>query len=193
MTAPGRSSGRSVRDFWISCYKDTPLRFLRRGVRSFRKRVGAPLAVALDLQRRTRATARVAPTRYEKRATCISRSGLLVPLTGLEPVRSCPQRILSPRCLPFHHSGITTEIFYHSLIKPSRRARACPRRPAHVIALGGIYGAGGGRHTWAIIQPGRRGHDPALQKPGLPLGRPGGDQNSSAHLFSADAMTASMS
>lgn len=29
----------------------------------------------------------------------------MVPLTGLEPVRSCPQRILSPRCLPFHHSG----------------------------------------------------------------------------------------
>ena len=30
----------------------------------------------------------------------------VVPLTGLEPVRSCPQRILSPRCLPFHHNGI---------------------------------------------------------------------------------------
>ena len=30
----------------------------------------------------------------------------LVPLTGLEPVRSRPQRILSPRCLPFHHSGV---------------------------------------------------------------------------------------
>ena len=25
---------------------------------------------------------------------------LLVPLTGLEPVRGLPQRILSPRCLP---------------------------------------------------------------------------------------------
>ena len=30
----------------------------------------------------------------------------LVPLTGLEPVRSRPQRILSPRCLPFHHNGV---------------------------------------------------------------------------------------
>ena len=29
-----------------------------------------------------------------------------MPLTGLEPVRSCPQRILSPRCLPFHHNGV---------------------------------------------------------------------------------------
>ena len=34
----------------------------------------------------------------------------MVPLTGLEPVRSCPQRILSPRCLPFHHSGVDYRI-----------------------------------------------------------------------------------
>ena len=30
----------------------------------------------------------------------------MVPLTGLEPVRHFCQRILSPRCLPFHHSGM---------------------------------------------------------------------------------------
>ena len=41
----------------------------------------------------------------EKR-TCFCKCVFLVPLTGLEPVRSCPQRILSPRCLPFHHSGV---------------------------------------------------------------------------------------
>ena len=35
----------------------------------------------------------------------------MVPLTGLEPVRSCPQRILSPRCLPFHHNGILIKHF----------------------------------------------------------------------------------
>ena len=29
----------------------------------------------------------------------------LVPEEGLEPSRSCEQRILSPSCLPFHHSG----------------------------------------------------------------------------------------
>ena len=29
----------------------------------------------------------------------------LVPKIGLEPIRSCPRRILSPLCLPFHHSG----------------------------------------------------------------------------------------
>ena len=31
---------------------------------------------------------------------------LLVPVTGLEPVRGCPQGILSPWCLPFHHTGV---------------------------------------------------------------------------------------
>ena len=36
---------------------------------------------------------------------------IMVPLTGLEPVRSCPQRILSPRCLPFHHNGILPGYF----------------------------------------------------------------------------------
>ena len=36
-----------------------------------------------------------------------SRLGLwgVVPVTGLEPVRSCLQGILSPWCLPFHHTG----------------------------------------------------------------------------------------
>ncbi len=29
----------------------------------------------------------------------------LVPLTGLEPVRCRQRGILSPLCLPFHHSG----------------------------------------------------------------------------------------
>ena len=30
----------------------------------------------------------------------------MVPVTGLEPVRGCPQGILSPWCLPFHHTGV---------------------------------------------------------------------------------------
>ena len=30
----------------------------------------------------------------------------VVPVTGLEPVRGCPQGILSPWCLPFHHTGL---------------------------------------------------------------------------------------
>ena len=29
-----------------------------------------------------------------------------VPVTGLEPVRDLSQGILSPRCLPFHHTGL---------------------------------------------------------------------------------------
>ena len=28
-----------------------------------------------------------------------------MPGAGLEPARSCPQGILSPQCLPFHHLG----------------------------------------------------------------------------------------
>ena len=32
--------------------------------------------------------------------------GPLVPLTGLEPVLNRFRRILSPLCLPFHHSGV---------------------------------------------------------------------------------------
>ena len=30
----------------------------------------------------------------------------MVPVTGLEPVRCCQQGILSPSCLPFHHTGV---------------------------------------------------------------------------------------
>lgn len=30
----------------------------------------------------------------------------MVALAGLEPARSCEQRILSPPCLPFHHRAI---------------------------------------------------------------------------------------
>ena len=29
----------------------------------------------------------------------------MVPVTGLEPVRYCYRGILSPLCLPFHHTG----------------------------------------------------------------------------------------
>ena len=35
----------------------------------------------------------------------ISRLVFLVPMTGLEPVRSCPRGILSPLRLPFRHIG----------------------------------------------------------------------------------------
>lgn len=29
-----------------------------------------------------------------------------MPGAGLEPARGCPQGILSPQCLPFHHLGL---------------------------------------------------------------------------------------
>ena len=48
----------------------------------------------------------------------------LVPLTGLEPVRSRLQRILSPRCLPFHHNGTYSK--YTITDSPGRQVTAGP-------------------------------------------------------------------
>lgn len=39
--------------------------------------------------------------------------GMLVPRTGVEPVRGCPHRFLRPKRLPFRHPG--TPIAYHGL------------------------------------------------------------------------------
>ena len=43
--------------------------------------------------------------RHQKR-DILSDAPFLVPVTGLEPVRGRPQGILSPWCLPFHHTGL---------------------------------------------------------------------------------------
>ena len=55
----------------------------------------------------------------EKR-TCKSKCVFLVPLTGLEPVRSRPQRILSPRCLPFHHNGVDLPNHFGTVFRGSQ-------------------------------------------------------------------------
>ena len=46
----------------------------------------------------------------------------MVPEAGLEPARCLEQRILSPSCLPFHHSGnyIMLQLFPSIFIFPSR-------------------------------------------------------------------------
>ena len=78
---------------------------------------------------------RVASEKEEQRSECAltfekSRSKRyracsdVVPLTGLEPVRSCLQRILSPRCLPFHHNGTYSQ--YTITNSPRRQVRAGP-------------------------------------------------------------------
>ena len=47
------------------------------------------------------------PGSYENRGSGTQQaSSDVVPVTGLEPVRGCPQGILSPWCLPFHHTGV---------------------------------------------------------------------------------------
>ena len=53
----------------------------------------------------------------------------LVPVTGLEPVRDCSQGILSPWCLPFHHTGVllhstTPGILCQDLESPAFLARS---------------------------------------------------------------------
>lgn len=50
----------------------------------------------------------------------------LVPGTGLEPVRCCQRGILSPLCLPFHHTGMWD--FMWDLYNLSPAAR--PVKPA---------------------------------------------------------------
>ena len=49
--------------------------------------------------------------RLHQKAVPLSGNGFLVPVAGLEPARRKHQRILSPPCLPFHHTGIY-RLFY---------------------------------------------------------------------------------
>ena len=44
----------------------------------------------------------------------------LVPVAGLEPARDRSQGILSPRCLPFHHTGVPQQCTTCSLIRQAR-------------------------------------------------------------------------
>ena len=66
-----------------------------------------------DVHERPRAHASHTSHRRKTRACQPGRIGRLpkaaklVPEEGLEPSRSCEQRILSPSCLPFHHSGLS--------------------------------------------------------------------------------------
>ena len=54
---------------------------------------------------------------------------IMVPVTGLEPVRGCPQGILSPWCLPFHHTGVFVVLinvsFPHGVVKEKAFIQSC--------------------------------------------------------------------
>ena len=58
----------------------------------------------------------------------------VVPVTGLEPVRGRPQGILSPWCLPFHHTGVWLS-FTVSPRAPRCQGKA-PRLPPLPAAAG---------------------------------------------------------
>ena len=67
-----------------------------------------------------------------KKEEALASSFLLVPVTGLEPVRHRWRRILSPLRLPFHHTGRCVILLLHA---PIRFASAgvrlrCPKFPA---------------------------------------------------------------
>ena len=55
--------------------------------------------------RRRRSRFSVGVTDTKKESSPKGLLSFLVPVTGLEPERGYPQGILSPWCLPFHHTG----------------------------------------------------------------------------------------
>ena len=65
----------------------------------------------------------------------------LVPVTGLEPVRGCPQGILSPWCLPFHHTGMLWRCAI--LHRAEKRVKKKGRRLGRLGRAAGAAGACG--------------------------------------------------
>lgn len=108
----------------------------------------------------------------------------VVPEVGFEPTRPCEQRILSPSCLPFHHSGpsvrrtagVHIAIRYASARVPVRcgaHRRGRRRRPRHdrhraVPSCPSGASAAAGRRDEAVARPGPRTAD----DPAIAFGRP---------------------
>ena len=57
-------------------------------------------------------------------------SDAVVPVAGLEPARDRSQGILSPRCLPFHHTGVLSSLTRAALFvkRAGRKKRQTPKR-----------------------------------------------------------------
>ena len=55
---------------------------------------------------------------------------VLVPPTGLEPVRFCGRGILSPLCLPFHHGGAPN---YKAIITKPTEVYKCFIPNCHIV------------------------------------------------------------
>ena len=81
----------------------------------------------------------------------------VVPEAGLEPARYCYQRILSPLCLPFHHSGRCRALcirLEHSLYIPRALCGLSQQinlYPASVNAASYIL-LWGTSHGWSVTQ-----------------------------------------
>ena len=63
------------------------------------------------------------------------RSSDVVPVAGLEPARDRSQGILSPRCLPFHHTGVLSSLTRAApfVKRAGRKKRQTPERLSFVF------------------------------------------------------------
>lgn len=62
---------------------------------------------------------------------------MLVPLTGLGPVQYRYRGILSPLCLPFHHSGIPLSILSYEMGRVKEKATASERVEKTYVCVNG--------------------------------------------------------
>ncbi len=67
----------------------------------------------------------------------------MVPVTGLEPVRCCQRGILSPLCLPFHHTGLDCLIILPP-IPHTVKTQLCGRKPTESRSLRWVCVLAGG-------------------------------------------------
>ena len=60
----------------------------------------------------------------------------VVPVAGLEPARDRSQGILSPRCLPFHHTGVFNTLPREALFvkQAGRKKRQTPKHLSFVFS-----------------------------------------------------------
>ncbi len=90
---------------------------------------------------------------------------LLVPVTGLEPVRCRQRRILSPLRLPFHHTGVCLYSIVHIFQKSKRNFAGgqCVRQTVEIVLPLGVLDTGLGAAQYVGIGPLLAKKRPALE------------------------------